>query len=203
MTNAKREFKIGDKVTTTEHVGLGVGTYKGVTAKDLYYKVDFTESCYSRPRIWCINKDKLFHYEEPVIDSISALETELDTVARDFINTLGNLCCETTEPTKVTPHGGPQSYYDMPFDSWVTTNDMMEYLAEHKWGKFGIHLKDIFKGLCRWGDKSGTTIEYDTRKIIYYGCRVLMMVVGVKALRTYLHELLDDKQFSERDTNDT
>lgn len=93
------------------------------------------------------------------------------------------------------PTGGPSSYYDMPFQDWVTTNDMMEYLAEHKWGKFGIHLKDIFKGLCRWGDKSGTDTLYDTKKIIYYGCRVLAMISGKEALRAYLLELLNDKQF--------
>jgi len=85
----------------------------------------------------------------------------------------------------------------MPFKDWVTTNDQMEYLAEHKWGIYAIHLKDIFKGLCRWGDKTGTSVEYDTRKVIYYGCRVLKMIVGKKGLRTYLEELLDDPQFKE------
>ena len=97
-----------------------------------------------------------------------------------------------------TSSGGPSAYYDMPYSTWVTTNDQMEYLAEHKWGKYAIHLKDIFKGLCRWGDKSGTTVEYDSRKIIYYGCRVLMMVVGAAELRVYLNELLDDKQFQSK-----
>ena len=76
--------------------------------------------------------------------------------------------CRTCEPTEVVavpeeqtesvPTGGPSSYYDMPFNTWITTNDMMEHLAEHKWGRYGIHLKDIFKGICRWGDKAGTTI---------------------------------------------
>ena len=96
---------------------------------------------------------------------------------------------------RAKPHGGPQSYYDMPYGDWITTNDQMEYLAEHKWGRFSIHLKDIFKGLCRWGDKEGTSVEYDTRKIIYYGCRVLRMLVGVEGLRMYLEELLQDEQF--------
>jgi hypothetical protein len=91
--------------------------------------------------------------------------------------------------------GGPSSYYDMPFSEWVTTNDMMEYLAEHKWGKYGIHLKDIFKGICRWGDKSGTTVTYDTKKVIYYGCRILRMLVGAEGVREYLTELLNDRQF--------
>lgn len=100
-----------------------------------------------------------------------------------------------SEVDKTKSSGGPSSYYDMPFSEWVTTNDMMEYLAEHKWGKYGIHLKDIFKGICRWGDKSGTTVLYDTKKIIYYGCRILRMLVGVEGVRGYLLELLDDKQF--------
>lgn len=102
---------------------------------------------------------------------------------------------EMTPVVNKTSSGGPSVYYDMPYSTWITTNDQMEYLAEHKWGKYAIHLKDIFKGLCRWGDKSGTTVEYDSRKIIYYGCRVLMMVVGAAELRVYLNVLLDDKQF--------
>ena len=112
--------------------------------------------------------------------------------------------CTLYIPQEVTPvpnkasSGGPSAYYDMPYRSWVTTNDQMEYLAENKWGKYAIHLKDIFKGLCRWGDKDGTTVEYDTRKVIYYGCRVLKMVVGTSALRVYLNELLDDKQFQDK-----
>jgi len=111
---------------------------------------------------------------------------------------MSNIFGEDAGSPYVKPHGGPQSYYDQPYESWCTTNDQMEWLAEHKWGKYAIHLKDIFKGLCRWGDKEGTTVEYDTRKIIYYGCRVLMMVVGTKELRKYLQEILDDKQFKER-----
>lgn len=96
---------------------------------------------------------------------------------------------------QIKSNGGVTKYYDMPFKDWVTVNDMAEYLAEHKWGKYGIHLKDIFKGLCRWGDKQGTTTEYDTRKIIYYGVRILKMLVGTEATRKYLLDLLDDKQF--------
>lgn len=111
---------------------------------------------------------------------------------------------EVTEerPTPITPGesvvkptGGPSSYYDFPFDQWTTTNDMMEYLAEEKWGSFSISFKDVFKALCRWGDKDGTNYEYDARKIIYYGCRVLRKIVGTEGLRSYLQELLDDEQF--------
>lgn len=100
--------------------------------------------------------------------------------------------------TTKTSTGGPSGYYDMPFKSWVTVNDQMEYLAENKWGKYGIHLKDIFKGLCRWGEKAGTTTIYDTKKIIYYGVRILRMLVGVEGVQEYLKELLNDPQFQEK-----
>lgn len=170
-------FKTGDAVITTEYEDLGQGVYYGVTSSGRFHVVKFplASTPDDRSTNWWIDPNKLFH-----------AEVVSDTVADDFISS-------------VKPHGGPQSYYDMPFGSWVTTNDMMEYLAEHKWGKYGIHLKDIFKGLCRWGDKEGTTTVYDTRKVIYYGCRVLMMQVGAKVLREYLVELLDDKQFEVRD----
>ena len=108
----------------------------------------------------------------------------------------------TPKAIETKPSGGPSSYYDMPFKDWVTTNDQMEYLAENKWGKYAIHLKDIFKGLCRWGDKKGTDPLYDTKKIIYYGARVLRMMVGVTKTREYLQSLLDDKQFMEKPPNE-
>lgn len=97
----------------------------------------------------------------------------------------------------VESDGGPSSYYDMPFQEWKTLNDQMEYLAQNKWGVYSIHLKDIFKGLGRWGDKVGTTPLYDTRKGIYYFCRVMKMMVGAKGLREYLQSILDDPQFKE------
>ena len=103
----------------------------------------------------------------------------------------------TPKDIKPLVTGGPSPYYDFPFDTFKTTNDMMEFLADKKWGKYGIHLKDIFKGLCRWGDKDGTDLEYDARKIIYYGVRVLRLAVGNKEMRNYLQELLDNPQFKE------
>jgi len=96
---------------------------------------------------------------------------------------------------KIASDGGPSDYYDLPYKDWVTVNDQMEYLAEHKWGKFGIHLKDIFKGLCRWGDKQNTTVEYDTNKIIYYGLRVKLMLCGKQGVQDYLKKLASDPQF--------
>ena len=104
---------------------------------------------------------------------------------------------EFSKEEKKQTDGGPSKYYDFPFKDWITTNDMMEYLAEHKWGIYSIHLKDVFKGLCRWGDKKGTSEEYDTKKGIYYFCRVLMMIKGKGELREYLQSILDDPQFKE------
>lgn len=95
------------------------------------------------------------------------------------------------------PDGGPSDYYDFPFASWITGNDMMEFLAEHRWGKYGIHLKDIFKAMLRWGAKDGTDVSYDAKKIIYYGVRILRMSVGTKQTREFLQKLLDDPQFKE------
>ena len=99
--------------------------------------------------------------------------------------------------TTKTSSGGPSGYYDMPFQDWVTVNDQMEYLAEKKWGKYGIHLKDIFKGICRWGEKAGTTTLYDTKKIVYYGLRILRMLEGNNGVQSYLKELMNDPQFQE------
>lgn len=105
---------------------------------------------------------------------------------------------EEPKQTNNKSTGGPTAYYDMPFSEWITTNDMMEYLAKHKWGFFGIHLKDIFKALCRWGEKSGTDTQYDTKKIIYYACRCLALMIGKPATVAYLKELVEDPQFQVR-----
>lgn len=208
-------FKTGDAVITTEYADLGQGVYYGLTSSGRFHIVKFPLAINADDRStnWWIDPNKLFHAEvdfhtgkpkcAPAFpySAFDDEKTEVvsDTVADDFISPADKYSLKQVQAFRVKPHGGPQAYYDMPFGSWVTTNDMMEYLAEHKWGKYGIHLKDIFKGLCRWGDKEGTTTVYDTRKVIYYGCRVLMMQVGAKVLREYLVELLDDKQFEVKD----
>lgn len=92
--------------------------------------------------------------------------------------------------------GGPSSYYDFP-DNWNTLNDFIEDKSVHQWKGFSFHLGNIVKAVTRWGDKDGTSIEYDSKKIIYSGCRVLMMIVGKEKLRTYLRSLLDDPQFRQ------
>jgi len=165
-------FKVGDRVTSNQP-GTTVGTVVSVLG------------------------------EQVLVGSYDvAADREYTWVWAGYLTLCGkDVDCNSTltSATREKSSGGPSSYYDMPFQDWVTTNDMMEYLAEHKWGRFGIHLKDIFKGLCRWGDKSGTDTLYDTKKIIYYGCRVLAMLSGKEALRGYLQELLNDKQFRGSD----
>lgn len=97
------------------------------------------------------------------------------------------------------PHGGPQSYYD--FDkSWVTFNDVAEWLAMNRWGSNAVQLFNIFKACFRWGEKNGTTKIYDAKKIIYYGFRLYITLTSKEEGRKYLQELLDDKQFQSDKT---
>ena len=84
--------------------------------------------------------------------------------------------------------GGPSSYYDFPFQDWTTTNDMVDTRQKISGVPFALSFKDIFKALCRWGDKDGTSYEYDAKKIIYYGCRILRKVVGNDGLTRLLAE---------------
>ena len=99
-----------------------------------------------------------------------------------------------TTPKTIQSDGGPSEYYD--FDSgWKTWNDFADYKAKHQWKEHSFHLGNIGKSICRWGDKGGTSKEYDTRKIIYSGLRILLMLKGKEAVRTYLKNLLDDPQF--------
>ena len=93
-----------------------------------------------------------------------------------------------------TSDGGPSSYYDF-HEVWQTWNDFADFKATHQWKEHSFHLGNIGKVLCRWGDKSGTTKGYDVRKIIYSGLRVLLMLEGKENVRTYLEDLLKDRQF--------
>lgn len=97
--------------------------------------------------------------------------------------------------------GGPAKYYDLPYKKWETTNDMGEYLAKERWGPYSLHFKDMLKALVRFGAKDGTSMRYDIEKMIYSGCRTMIMLSGKKSLREYLQRLLDDPQFKEN-TND-
>lgn len=94
-----------------------------------------------------------------------------------------------------TSSGGPSSYYDFPYKDWVTGNDQIEYLAVNNWKEFSCHFKDIFKACLRWGRKDGTTKEYDAKKIIYSGLRLLGMVTSKDNVKNFIKELSEDVQF--------
>ena len=97
------------------------------------------------------------------------------------------------------PDGGPSRYYDPPFKDWTTVNDMIDYLSQKQWGWRSYIFKDILKACFRFGEKEGTTEAYDAKKIIYYGCRLLMSVTDKGTTRKCLQQLLDDKQFKENE----
>lgn len=94
----------------------------------------------------------------------------------------------------VESDGGPSTYYDLP-QGVKTWNDVLEWLAVKRWGAYSLHMKDLMKGGFRFGAKAGTSLEYDTKKLIYSGCRLLVMVSGKDRVRGYLRSLLDDPQF--------
>ena len=99
---------------------------------------------------------------------------------------------------KINSDGGPSIYYDFP-SGWVTLNDYIEDKCKTQWlGPESFHWGNVTKALCRWGDKEGTTKEYDTKKVIYSGVRVLMALVGPTKTRKYIQGLLDDPQFKEK-----
>jgi hypothetical protein len=89
------------------------------------------------------------------------------------------------------PDGGPSEYYDFPLHA-ITLNDLIEFKT------MDFHRGNIFKACWRWGTKGGTSEEYDARKIIYSGCRLLMGIVGVVEFRKYIQQILDDPQFDIR-----
>ena len=103
-----------------------------------------------------------------------------------------------TDPTsKIKTDGGSSAYYDAPFQEFTTVNDMVDYYSKNFWGWRSYIFKDIVKAVTRFGRKEGTDESYDAKKIIYYGCRLLMSVTDKNTTRKYLQQLLDDKQFKE------
>lgn len=96
---------------------------------------------------------------------------------------------------KTVPDGGPSTYYDLPKDV-VTLNDVLEIKGDKQWLGDSFHLANIMKAAWRWGDKEGTSKEYDARKFIYSGARLLMKLVGTEELRRTLSQMLDDPQFN-------
>lgn len=99
--------------------------------------------------------------------------------------------------SKIKTDGGSSAYYDAPFQEFTTVNDMIDYYSKSFWGWRSYIFKDIVKAVTRFGRKEGTDEAYDAKKIIYYGCRLLMSVSDKATTRKYLQQLLDDKQFKD------
>lgn len=117
-----------------------------------------------------------------------------DDIDHEATEKLGNLKEAGDLHKKIVSDGGPSSYYD--FDNtWATWNDLADYKSKRQWKEHSFHLGNIGKAIMRWGDKSGASLEYDAKKIIYSGLRVLMMLSGKESVREYLEKLLEDKQF--------
>ena len=62
---------------------------------------------------------------------------------------------------QVTSDGGSTSYYQIP--EWATE---LRHLMEHK--EMTPDQANIFKAAYRLGEKSGTSLEYDLNKIIFF-----------------------------------
>ena len=96
--------------------------------------------------------------------------------------------------TQINSDGGPSAYYDFQTE-WKTWNDLADYKAERQWKEHSFHLGNIGKAIFRWGEKSGTSKEYDAKKIVYSALRILKRLCGVVEVRRFLQSLLDDDQF--------
>ena len=103
--------------------------------------------------------------------------------------------------SKIKTDGGSSAFYDAPFQEFTTVNDMIDYYSKNFWGWRSYIFKDIVKAVTRFGRKEGTDEAYDAKKIIYYGCRLLMSVTDKDTTRKYLQRLLDDKQFKENNND--
>lgn len=96
------------------------------------------------------------------------------------------------------PDGSVASYYDFP-KGMITLNDWLEYMGEYFWKGDSFHLANIVKAATRWGRKGGTGKEYDARKFIYSGCRLLMKYTSAEEVHRTLNKILQDPQFQPKD----
>ena len=65
------------------------------------------------------------------------------------------------EPVKVKSDGGSTSYYELP-EGASELNDLIEHKA------MGFALGNIFKACYRLGEKDGSDVLYDLRKIQFF-----------------------------------
>lgn len=172
MVKDKPKFKVGDKVICRlTSCNVSVVLDEVGTVKDVEY--DYSRDQFTYGVLFGTLSQTC--YEDS--DGMEAVKPQ------DSVN----------HPSQNT--GGPATYYDLPFWEWQTLNDMLEHLAVKQWGAYSLHFKDMAKALVRFGVKTGTSKEYDIEKMIYSGCRAMVMLSGKESLREYLKRLLDDPQF--------
>ena len=181
------KFKVGDKVVITgnSHVhGFNIGETVVVI------EVDTTDSDY---RCHGEGVHDIWYCAEGDIELVSYSPSEYNPESKPS---------HYNQEGSIKSNGGPSKYYDFEPD-WATWNDFADYKSTHQWKEHSFHLGNVGKVLCRWGDKEGTTKDYDARKIVYSGLRTLLMLEGKDSVREYLNSLLEDNQFkTQGETND-
>lgn len=120
---------------------------------------------------------------------------------RGAIEMEGSLLVDTPEQhytpkdiQSIVSDGGPSEYYDFK-ESYKTLNDWMEDKAKSQWGAYSLHMKDLGKGMCRFGTKNGVTEGYDINKMLYSTIRMKVMEVGKEKAVEYIRSVLKDPQF--------
>ena len=87
---------------------------------------------------------------------------------------------------RAKPTGGSSDYYKLPDDA-----TQLQDLIEVK--NMNGNIKDIFKACYRYGQKDGTTDEYDARKMVYYSLRELGRITGSKDYIALAESVIGDQ----------
>lgn len=219
----EHKFNIGDKVICTNTIGvnntlttgkeyevLGLAENRITIIMDNGWETEFHNKRFKLKEHRFKVGDKVICIDNSGFNNILTIGKEYEVLGlvENTIKIMDNGLClgfqsgrfKLKEPKTFDRSGGPSEYYDLPFKDFVTTQDLIEYLAKEKWGAdVAVNFKDVLKALCRWGDKKGTSTSYDAKKVMYYSTRVLKIIVGISKTREYLQSLLDDEQFKEKD----
>jgi hypothetical protein len=187
MDMTKDKIEVGSKwvakIDRPQHAGILTGDVVTVSRVDatgiVYHKDEEDLPWYAETSLWHNHFEP--YVEEPLLN-LGYFDYP------DFLGAIGNI----VDKLSAVSDGGPAEYYDFP-EGALTLND----LIEHK--DMDFHRGNIFKACWRYGTKKGVSKEYDARKVIYSGARLLMKLVGVAELRNTLIKMLDDPQFQDRE----
>lgn len=138
---------------------------------------------------------------EPLTDAAKTWVASPSEPLKEAWESYESLLVDTPEqhytPKDIQPivsDGGPSEYYDFK-ESHKTLNDWMEDKAKSQWGAYSLHMKDLGKGMCRFGTKNGVTEGYDINKMLYSTIRMKVMEVGKEKAVEYIRSVLEDPQF--------